>query len=62
MAMLNVAKWLRVSSNRNNPGEVTSGLVGAYDFLYDLAYGNTDWNLAMNYLTYGPESVRIFNF
>jgi hypothetical protein len=56
-AMLNVAKWIRQMSNSNIPGETTVALVGAYEFLYDLAYGNCDWNMGINYLNYGPETV-----
>jgi hypothetical protein len=55
--MRNVAKWIRQNSNRNNPGEVTSALVGAYEFLYDTVYGNCEYGWAYHYFAYGPESV-----
>jgi hypothetical protein len=60
--MRNVGRWIKQNSNRNSPIEVSNGLVGAYDFLFDLAYGNCDYNLAMLYLGYGPESVNINNY
>ena len=58
-AMLNVAKWIRQNSNKNVPSHTNIAIVGAYDFLFDLAYGNTDWGMAMCYLTYGPQGVRL---
>jgi hypothetical protein len=56
--MLNVGRWIRQNSNRNRPEEVKIALVGAYDFMFDLAYGNCDINLGMCYLGFGPESVK----
>ncbi len=58
--MRNVAKWIRQNSNRNNPAEVTKAIVGAYEFLYDCAYGNCEFGWAYHYFAYGPESV-IYN-
>ena len=59
--MLNVAKWIRQNSNRNDPSEVTRGIVGAYEFLYDCAYGNAEYGWAYHYFTYAPESVNIID-
>jgi hypothetical protein len=56
-AMRNVAKWIRQNSNRSDPREVTKAIAGAYDFMYDCAYGNCEFGWAYHYFAYGPETV-----